>query len=255
MPILAVGRRALCQNPGPSRAQPAACFPSHAVIADDLRQFIESTLLALAALLPIVNPLGAAPVYLAKTVDLTSTEHADLSQRVAINCFLLLLASLLVGAYVLDFFGLSVPIVQVAGGLVVCSLAWSLLNQPDEPLEWVHEAANPIARPDLRSRAFYPLTMPLTVGPGSISVAITIGANQSQSVRSMIVNSAANATGILIVSVSVFVVLGYADRIMRKLGPTGTAVLLRLSAFILLCIGVQITWNGASALWRTLAFA
>lgn len=255
MPILAVGRRALCQNPGPSRAQPAACFPSHAVIADDLRQFIESTLLALAALLPIVNPLGAAPVYLAKTVDLTSTEHADLSQRVAINCFLLLLASLLVGAYVLDFFGLSVPIVQVAGGLVVCSLAWSLLNQPDEPLEWVHEAANPIARPDLRSRAFYPLTMPLTVGPGSISVAITIGANQSQSVRSMIVNSAANATGILIVSVSVFVVLRYADRIMRKLGPTGTAVLLRLSAFILLCIGVQITWNGASALWRTLAFA
>ncbi|MEO8537640.1 MAG: MarC family protein [Betaproteobacteria bacterium] len=225
------------------------------MIADDLRQFIESTLLALAALLPIVNPLGAAPVYLAKTVDLTSTEHADLSQRVAINCFLLLLSSLLVGAYVLDFFGLSVPIVQVAGGLVVCSLAWSLLNQPDEPLEWVHEAANPIARPDLRSRAFYPLTMPLTVGPGSISVAITIGANQSQSVRSMIVNSAANATGILIVSVAVFVVFRYADRIMRKLGPTGTAVLLRLSAFILLCIGVQITWNGASALWRTLAFA
>jgi len=224
------------------------------VIAEDLRQFIESTLLALAALLPIVNPLGAAPVYLAKTVDLTPTEHADLSRRVAINCFLLLLASLLVGAYVLDFFGLSVPIVQVAGGLVVCSLAWSLLNQPDEPVEWVHEAAKPLTRPDLRTRAFYPLTMPLTVGPGSLSVAITIGANQSQSVRSLIVNSAAHATGILIVSIAVFVVLRYADTIMRRLGPTGTAVLMRLSAFILLCIGVQITWNGVSALWRTLAF-
>ena len=150
------------------------------VIAEDLRQFLESTLLAIAALLPIVNPLGAAPVYLAKTVDLTPAEHADLSRRVAINCFMLLLASLLVGAYVLDFFDLSVPIVQVAGGLVVCSLAWSLLNQPDEPIEWVHEAAKPLSRPDLRTRAFYPLTMPLTVGPGSISVAITIGANQSQ---------------------------------------------------------------------------
>ena len=224
------------------------------MIAEDLRQFIESTLLALAALLPIVNPLGAAPVYLAKTVDLTPTEHADLSRRVAINCFLLLLASLLVGTYVLDFFGLSVPIVQVAGGLVVCSLAWSLLNQPDEPVEWVHEAAKPLTRPDLRTRAFYPLTMPLTVGPGSLSVAITIGANQSQSVRSLIVNSAAHATGILIVSIAVFVVLRYADTIMRRLGPTGTAVLMRLSAFILLCIGVQITWNGVSALWRTLAF-
>jgi len=224
------------------------------VIADALRQFLESTLLVVAALLPIVNPLGAAPVYLAKTVDLTPVEHADLSQRVAINCFLLLLASLLVGAYVLEFFGLSVPIVQVAGGLVVCSLAWSLLNQPDEPIEWVHEAAKPLTRPDLRTRAFYPLTMPLTVGPGSISVAITLGANQSQSVQSLIVNSAAHAAGIFVVAITVFIVFRYADKIMRRLGPTGTAVLLRLSAFILLCIGVQITWNGVSALWRTLAF-
>jgi len=204
------------------------------LIADDFRQFIESTLLAVAALLPIVNPLGAAPVYLAKTVDLTPDEHADLSRRVAINCFMLLLASLLVGAYVLDFFGLSVPVVQVAGGLVVCSLAWSLLNEPDEPIEWVHEAAKPLTRPDLRTRAFYPLTMPLTVGPGSISVALTIGANQAQGVRSLIVNSAAHTVGIFIVAACLFVVLRYADTIIRRLGPTGSAVLLRLSALPLL---------------------
>jgi multiple antibiotic resistance protein len=222
------------------------------VIAEDLRQFIESMLLSLAALLPIVNPLGAAPVYLAKTVDLTPTEHADLARRVAINCFMLLLSSLLIGAYVLDFFDLSVPIVQLAGGLVVCSLAWSLLHQPDEPIEWVHDTAKPLSRPDLRTRAFYPLTMPLIVGPGSISVAITIGANQSQSVRSLIVNSTAHIASMLLVAIAVFVSLRYADRIIRRLGPTGTAVLLRLSAFILLCIGVQIIWNGASSLWRTL---
>ena len=221
-------------------------------MAEDLRQFVESMLLSLAALLPIVNPLGAAPVYLAKTVDLTPGEHADLSRRVAINCFFLLLASLLIGAYVLDFFGLSVPVVQVAGGLVVCSLAWSLLNQPDEPIEWVHDAAKAIARPDLRTRAFYPLTMPIIVGPGSISVAITIGANQSQSVRSLIVNSTAHIVSMLIVAIAIFFSLRYADAIIRRLGPTGTAVMLRLSAFILLCIGVQIVWNGASALWRTL---
>ena len=224
------------------------------MIAEDLRQFIESMLLSLAALLPIVNPLGAAPVYLAKTVDLTPAEHADLARRVAINCFMLLLSSLLIGAYVLDFFGLSVPIVQLAGGLVVCSLAWSLLNQPDEPIEWVHDAAKPLSRPDLRTRAFYPLTMPLIVGPGSISVAITIGANQSQNVRSLIVNTTAQIASMLLVAIAVFVSLRYADRIMRRLGPTGTAVLLRLSAFILLCIGVQIIWNGASSLWRTLTF-
>ena len=180
------------------------------MITDDLRQFLESMLLALAALLPIVNPLGAAPVYLAKTIDLTPVEHADLARRVVVNGFLLLLASLLIGAYVLDFFGISVPVVQVAGGLLVCSLAWSLLHQPDEPIEWVHDAAKPIKRPDLRVRAFYPLTMPLTVGPGSISVAITIGANQSRGVRPLIVDALAHATGVLLVALAIFVTFRYA---------------------------------------------
>jgi len=222
------------------------------VIADDLRLFLESMLLGLATLLPIVNPLGAAPVYLAKTIDLTAQEHADLARRVAINCFAVLLASLLVGAYVLDFFGISVPIVQVAGGLLVCSLAWSLLHQPDEPLEWAHDAANPIRPPDLRARAFYPLTMPLIVGPGSISVAITLGANHARGFRPLIVGSLAHAAGALLVAVAIFVTLRYAEPILRRFGATGTAVLLRMSAFILLCIGVQIIWNGASSLARAL---
>ena len=222
------------------------------MIADDLRLFLESMLLALATLLPIVNPLGAAPVYLAKTIDLTTQEHVDLARRVAVNCFLLLLASLLIGAYVLEFFGLSVPIVQVAGGLLVCSLAWSLLHQPDEPLEWVQDAAHTIRRPDLRTRAFYPLTMPLIVGPGSISVAITLGANQAHEFHPLIVESFAHATGVLLVGIAVYATLRYAEPILRRLGATGTAVLLRMSAFILLCIGVQIIWNGVSSLWRSL---
>ena len=85
----------------------------------DLRQFAETTLLAVAALLPIVNPLGGAPIYLAKTVDLTPDAHDELAKRVAVNSFLLLIASALIGAYVLDFFGLSIPVVQLGGGLVV----------------------------------------------------------------------------------------------------------------------------------------
>jgi multiple antibiotic resistance protein len=244
----------LCQNP--ARRSSLGTFDNNnsllpIVIADDLRQFLESMLLALATLLPIVNPLGAAPVYLAKTVDLSAQEHAVLARRVALNCFLVLIASLLIGAYVLDFFGLSVPIVQVGGGLLVCSLAWSLLHQPDEPLEWVHDAANTIRRPDLRTRAFYPLTMPLIVGPGSIAVAITLGANQSHAFRPLIVESLAHVAGALLVAIAIFVTLRYAEPILRRFGATGTAVLLRMSAFILLCIGVQIIWNGVSALWRS----
>lgn len=214
----------------------------------DLRQFVEALLLAVAALLPIVNPLGSAPVYLAKTIDLDAGQHADLARRVAVNSFLLLLASLLIGAYVLDFFGLSVPIVQTAGGVVVSSMAWALLNQPDQPPPSVRDAVQALTRTDLEVRAFYPLTMPLTVGPGSISVAITLGANHAEGMRSLIIYSLAHTVGIVVVCITVFVSYRYAQPILRRLGPTGTVVLVRMSAFILLCIGVQIVWNGVSAL-------
>ena len=134
-------------------------------------------MLAVGALLPIVDPLGGAPIYLAMTANLTSAERIRMAKSVAINSFLLLIASALIGAYVLDFFGLSVPAVQVAGGIVVCMIGWSLLNSPDTPPA-VERSGAPAATPDdLSRRAFYPMTMPLTVGPGSISVALTLGAN------------------------------------------------------------------------------
>lgn len=214
----------------------------------DLRQYLETVLLAAVALLPIVNPLGGAPIYLANTIDLTSGQHRELAKRVARNCALLLLASLLFGAYVLELFGLSIPIVQVAGGLVVCSIAWSLLRAPDTPPAMQGESRRVVTRADLRRRAFYPLTMPLTVGPGSISVAITLGANQAQGMRSVLVTALAHATAVVIVAIAIFVCYRYADRILNRLGDTGTAVVTRLSAFILLCVGLQILWNGLAAL-------
>jgi multiple antibiotic resistance protein len=214
----------------------------------DLRQFLEAVVLAVAALLPIVNPLGGAPIYLAKTVDLSAAQHVDLAARVARNCALLLLASLLLGTYVLAFFGLSLPVVQVAGGFVVCSIAWSLLHEPDAPPALQDESRRVVTVDDLRTRAFYPLTMPLTVGPGSISVAIALGANEAQSVRTGVVVGLAHVTAVIVVAITIFVCYRYAERILRRLGHTGTVVVLRLSAFILLCIGVQILWNGVAAL-------
>jgi multiple antibiotic resistance protein len=217
-------------------------------ILNDLRDFAATILLAVGALLPIVDPLGGAPIYLAMTVGLTPEERGQMAKAVAINSFLLLIASALVGAYVLDFFGLSIPAVQVAGGIVVCAIAWSLLNSPNSPPALAREGPQAVNPDDLSQRAFYPLTMPLTVGPGSISVALTLGANPTPGLRPLVVTALAHTLGILIVAVGVYLCYRYADRILRKLGPTGTSVVVRLSAFILLCIGVQIGWNGLHAL-------
>ena len=149
-------------------------------ILSDLRHFAATILLAVGALLPIVDPLGGAPIYLAMTTGLTPEERGRMAKAVAVNSFLLLIASALIGAYVLDFFGLSIPAVQVAGGLVVCAIAWSLLNSPNSPPPLARNGAARLTPDDLGQRAFYPLTMPLTVGPGSISVALTLGANPTR---------------------------------------------------------------------------
>jgi len=214
----------------------------------DMVHFGSIVLLAVGALLPIVDPLGGAPIYLAMTTGLSPAERAKLAKLVAVNSFLLLVASALIGAYVLDFFGLSIPSVQVAGGVVVCLVAWSLLNSPNtQPV--VDHIGRHGARPeDLSQRAFYPMTLPLTVGPGSISVALTLGANPPGGFRPLLLTALAHAVGILLVALGVYFCYRYADRILRKLGATGTNVVVRLTAFILLCIGVQICWNGIHAL-------
>src|SRR5277367_1101626 len=214
----------------------------------DFVHFGAIVMLAVGALLPIVDPLGGAPIYLAMTTALSAEQRNRMAKAVAVNSFLLLIASALIGAYVLDFFGLSIPTVQIAGGIVVCAIAWSLLNSPNAPPALAREGPSTATADDLGQRAFYPLTMPLTVGPGSISVALTLGANPTKGLRPLVETALGHAFGILVVAVSVYLCYRYAERIIKKLGPIGTGVVVRLSAFILLCIGVQIFWNGLHAL-------
>ncbi|MGC1454947.1 MAG: MarC family protein [Nitrospirota bacterium] len=214
----------------------------------DIHNFAAIVLLAVAALLPIVGPLSGAPIFLSMTADLAPEERGRMAKAVAVNSFLLLIASALIGAYVLDFFGLSIPAVQVAGGLVVCAVAWSLLNSPNSPPTLVGNGSSTVTPVEFSQRAFYPLTMPLTVGPGSIAVALTLGANPTRGLRPLVVTALAHVLGILIVAVTVYLCYRYADRILKKLGPTGTSVAMRLSAFILLCIGVKICWDGLQSL-------
>jgi len=215
----------------------------------DLRNLVEGLLLVLAALMPIVNPFGGAPMFLAMTCDVGPELRRELAKKIAINAFILLVASLFVGTYVLEIFGLSVAIVQVAGGVVVCAAAWELLRSGNvtPAVSMPAPAAAQIA-----SRAFYPLTLPLTVGPGTISIAITIGAHHPQSVRSLLVDGTADVLGAAVIAATVFVCYRYADRMLRVVGETGTSVLIRLSAFIMLCVGVQIFWTGAKTLLASL---
>jgi multiple antibiotic resistance protein len=208
---------------------------------------VESIFLTLAALLPIVNPLGAAPIFLAMSADLPGHARHHLATVVARNAFLLLAAAMLVGSYVLQFFGISLAVVRVAGGLVVVGAGWRLLHAGH--LEEAHETQVVDAwERELARRGFYPLTFPLTVGPGSISIAITLGAREVADPAARAAYVVAGLVGITIIAVVVYLSYRFASRLIASLGETGTDVFLRLSAFIMLCVGVAILWGGIVAL-------
>jgi multiple antibiotic resistance protein len=217
-----------------------------------LLEAAKSIVLILSALFPIVNPLGGSPVFFALTHDYSSKTRRILARRVAMNSFVLLIASFLVGTHILEFFGISIPVVQVGGGLIVISNGWAMLKRKEEEEDRGREAQKKAKSKDIFHNAFYPLTLPLTVGPGSISVAITLGANIPHHLGPNLVPILAGLIGSLLVAVSIYLCYGFADRLAAVIGESGMSIILRLSSFLLVCIGVQILWNGAHALLLTL---
>jgi multiple antibiotic resistance protein len=166
--------------------------------------------------------------------------------RIAMNSFFLLVGSYFIGTHILSFFGISLPVVQVGGGLIVISTGWALLKQRDE--DETKDAKRSIQPEDPLRHAFYPLTMPLTVGPGSISVAITLGANAPYHQGFHVLAILAAFVGSALLAASIFLCYAFADRLARVLGATAMTVIVQLTSFLLVCIGVQILWNGVRAL-------
>jgi multiple antibiotic resistance protein len=215
-------------------------------------QLIKTILLILTTLFPVVNPLGGAPIFLSLTHYYPEEDRRLLSRRIALNGFILLIVSYLIGTYILAFFGISLPVVQVGGGLVVISSAWAMLNDNDEESVSRQEVSRSVELTGLSRKAFYPLTLPLTVGPGTISVAITLGANGPHRGLPLLYAIIGALIGSVLIAASIFLCYSFADQLAKVLGATGMSVIMRLSSFLLLCIGVQILWNGVSGLLKSL---
>ena len=206
----------------------------------------KSLLLILSAIFPIVDPIGGSPFFLALTGEYSSEARKALARRIALDSFVLLVGSYFVGTYILAFFGISLPVVQVGGGMVLVAMGWATLMENDEGCD--KSARKSIEPQEVFNRAFYPLTLPLTVGPGSISVAIALGANAARRHTLHPLTILTVLVGFALIAFSIFVCYGFADRLARTLGQTGMRVVTKLSSFLLVCIGVQIGWNGIKEL-------
>lgn len=218
------------------------------IVWNDLNQLATAILVIVGTVLPVVNPPGDAPLFLRMTRGCDAATRSKLARHVAIYSFALILGSLVLGSFILRLFNLQVPVIEVAGGAVVVALGWQLLTDEPKPPDEIIDPnkASVVAF----ARAFYPLTMPLTVDPGVMSVAVTIGANHSHVLDKLAIQFAAAIIGTAIVAVCILLTYHFAERFAAWLGHTGMNIVVRLSAFIVLSIGVQIAWTGVKALLK-----
>lgn len=221
-----------------------------------LIEFLKATLLIPITLFPILNPIGIIPVF-SNLVGTTSKQSEQrLARQIAINCWVLLMCAILIGSYVLSFFGISLSIVRIGGGFLVCFVAWRLLNNDDRntdtsiPKHVAHAYEDDMSDEELKARSFYPISFPLTVGPGAMAVSVALGANNPTSLVNWTMGVASMVLGAGLTALLIYYCYRYANTIVRFLGSLGTIVLLRLSAFMLLCIGLQIIWSGLLGLLK-----
>ncbi|VWC72160.1 antibiotic resistance protein [Burkholderia lata] len=213
-------------------------------------RLIPEILFGFTGLIGIINPFGMAFVFLERTQSLTEVERAMLSKRLATNVFFTLLVIFFIGAPVLNFFGISMEALRIGGGFAVAVAGWSMLNAPDVP--GGDSATQGDDLPKLMARAFFPLTVPLTIGPGSIAAGIALHANRARTAAEYLASGVVSVAVAALVAFAIWQIYSRATTLARYLGSEGTKVAMRVSAFLLLCVGVQIMLTGLAAFVQTL---
>ncbi len=204
-------------------------------------------LLAFPALFSILNPLGGAIVFHEVTSEQHQAHRTALARRVAFYSTWVMLAALWAGTYILNFFGISMNALRIAGGIVVAIRAFEMLSAPDNTARRKQREAAPVgeAEPeDLGSYAFFPLTMPFTTGPGTIAVVISLGTARPDKLATAGAFYAGATLACLIMAVLIWFFYSASEWVANVLGQTGQQVVSRLAAFLLLGIGVQIVLTG-----------
>ncbi len=208
--------------------------------------------ISFSALFPLINPVGSALIFLGMVGPVGTPVYKRLARKIAVLTVLFLLVIDFVGSFVLTFFGVSLPVIEVAGGLVIASIGWKLLNEPERPSALATDA--PLySDASLDARVFYPFTFPITAGPGTVVVMLALAAHAKQpTLLGNVVSQIGMIAAILILCIMVYFSYAYAPALTRRISPQTPNGILRIISFLVLAIGVQIFWRGAQKLLLTL---
>lgn len=209
--------------------------------------FLGAFIYTFTTLIPVINPFSEAMFFVTLSSQLSDGDRAYVAGRIAIFSLIILVVSLFAGHLILGFFGISVGVLRCAGGIVLFAAGWSALNAPS------HEASKATApqnlpRSRLKAMAFFPFTLPLTTGPGAIAVSVALGTSLPFNVA----NIAGTIIAIIATVIVIWLCYRYSDRVSKAVGAAGADALARIFAFILICLGVSIFWQGFSELWLAL---
>jgi multiple antibiotic resistance protein len=202
---------------------------------------LDAFLLGFPALFSIVNPISGAFIFREVTADRTQ-DRPVLTRQVALYSLVVMTVALWAGSYVMAIFGITLAALRVAGGIVVALTAWNLLNTPEHHEARKQEQATPT--PGVDDIALFPMTIPITTGPGTISVAVALGSSHPKAPAELVWFFLGMTAATVALAGVIWITYGSADRISRLMGPRGSRTVTRLSAFLLLCIGVQILITG-----------
>jgi multiple antibiotic resistance protein len=230
-------------------------------VLPELKSLVQLSFLAFIALFPVVNPIGTAFVVVPYFAGVTAAQKRTAVRRITLYSFCVCVAALLVGHWILMLFGLSIPVVQVAGGIMICKMGWQHLSadEASTPVNGQPPTAEVNDYATLRERLFYPLTFPLTTGAGTISVVFTLSAQGAGSASDLhndlagyFMNVAAIVLAVVAMCMLVYFFYLNTGTFVRSLGQESAKIFDRLMAFLIFCVGLQIAVNGAKALYHAL---
>ncbi len=219
-----------------------------------LKPFLHELFISLVALFPVINPIGSALIVNPYLSQLPDEVHENAVRKITIYAFCICIVTLFAGHLILELFGITIPVIQVAGGTVICKMGWDTLssganNQSGTAdMNGKHDAENEVR--SIKNNLFYPLTFPITTGAGTMSVLFTLSAHSADANwKSYLVNSIAIILAIVIMCAAVYLLYKNSGRITKKLGVKGQNIANRIIAFLIFCVGIEIASTGLKSLF------
>lgn len=214
-----------------------------------LDPFFHHVFLAFVALFPPVNPIGSALIVQPYLSVLSERERRDAAARIALYCFSICVCSALFGGVFFKFFGISIPVVQMAGGVLICRMGWNILSSPSTSEDDKSMPTGAYSKDRVQSMLFFPIAFPVTAGTGTISVLLTLSANGYDAhFPAHALNLSAIIFSSILICGLIFFAYAFASQILSRLSKQGQQILNKLSGFLNFCVGLQIAVNGVTSL-------